>query len=417
MFRGLLHKARNSKALASYFLLTYADKVISFLLPLVILFWLKDQALYTFIEVAFSYATLVMIGLDLGVSTYLFYGYRNATDKTEFLKTAGIAFHQMLLIYAVLLVGAVCAGKFVSTDHAVLILLIGVRSLFSMYVGFFSNIFRLEDRPSRIYALTIAVNLISLFLLVLASILDLPHKILYFFLPSAAHLIYVCVRRSYVLIGRNNFILLLQFLMNALRFAWPVILNVFAMSFINNYAKIYSYNRMSLDDTTQISYIMRMGLLIQLTHASFSSFFAKSLFMDEKKRLNLRIFGRYNLVLWFSAFLVCAVIFLSNRLLSHFVIIPVNAATFLFILYIVIWCYIGFLELYFGVMNANRRVLYYSIFASLLYVLMLKLFTDITIFKLALAMVLSALLNLGLVIMGLFQLKVINIKRSSPANQ
>ena len=76
MLTVLLNKYKNSKGFIGYFILTYVDKIISFALPLSILFIIKDKALYSFVEVAFSYATLLMVVADLGFSSYLFYGYK-----------------------------------------------------------------------------------------------------------------------------------------------------------------------------------------------------------------------------------------------------------------------------------------------------------------------------------------------------
>src|SRR5688572_11465947 len=74
------------KDLVDYFILTYADKAISFALPLSVLFVLNDKSLYTLIEVAFSYAAIVLVVIELGLSTYLFWGYKEASDKSLFVE-------------------------------------------------------------------------------------------------------------------------------------------------------------------------------------------------------------------------------------------------------------------------------------------------------------------------------------------
>jgi hypothetical protein len=95
---NLKEKALRSKTLLAYFLLTYLDKIISFALPLAILFVLKDKPLYTFVEVVFSYATIAMVVLELGFSNYLFYGYKQAAEKDKFILQAKLFFGFLIFI-------------------------------------------------------------------------------------------------------------------------------------------------------------------------------------------------------------------------------------------------------------------------------------------------------------------------------
>jgi len=62
-------------------------------------------------------------------------------------------------------------------------------------------------------------------------------------------------------------------------------------------------------------------------------------------------------------------------------------------------------------MNANRKVLYYSIISSIVYILLLKLVPNIGTFELSLFMVTSAFFNLVLVIVGLNKLKVLQLNK------
>ncbi|MEQ1586315.1 MAG: hypothetical protein ABL895_10575 [Cyclobacteriaceae bacterium] len=205
------------------------------------------------------------------------------------------------------------------------------------------------------------------------------------------------------------------FVKNALTFSWPIILNLLAMSFINNYAKIYAYGHLSESEMVQISYIMRIGLIIQLSHTAYASYFSKSLFMDISKRFNVKIFKQYSLVILFSILIVVVLIHFTNFLFDSYIQIPFNLSTVFFILYIVLWCFIGYLELYFGVMNKNRLILYYSIISSVVYVMLLKVFGDVDLLQLSIIMVVAGLLNIVLVLFGLRKLGLsgiaINLKR------
>src|SRR5690606_23910727 len=86
-----------------FFLLTYTDRALSFLLPLVVLSFF-GQTPYNVVELVFSYASLLYIVLDAGFSSYLFFGYRNAPAKEEFVLSAKKNFRLLLFCYCFLFI-------------------------------------------------------------------------------------------------------------------------------------------------------------------------------------------------------------------------------------------------------------------------------------------------------------------------
>lgn len=408
MISTIKKKIIEKKSFLNFFLLTYVDKTISFILPLSILFVLKDKALYTLVEVSFSYASIAMVLIELGLSNYLFWGYKEAENKHDFLEKAKIYFKASLVFYVLLSVLFFVISPHYSDETLLLFSIVIIRTLFTFYVNFYSNIYRLLDNPSKIYQITIAVNILSLILLILAHLLSVRHAVLYFFLPSLALVIISCVQfvRQIRLFNITDF---MTFLKKALLFSWPIIVNVLAMTFINNYARIYAYSFLSEAEMVQISYVMRVGLIVQLTHAAFSSFFSKALFMDESKKFNKSIFGQYSVVMISSMALVISLVQVTNIFFNSYIHIPINWSTILFLVYIVLWCYIGYFELYFGVMNANRLVLYFSVVSSVVYVLMLNIYGEIGLLELSFFMVVSAVVNISLVIIGLYRLRVFGV--------
>lgn len=405
MLPTVLKNYRQRKGLINFFLLTYLDKGLSFALPLAILFIIKDKPLYALVEVAFSYATIVMVLVELGLSNYLFWGYKEADNKELFIKKSQVFFKGALFFYCVL--SALLIAYLYSINHEsfILITLVAIRTLFVFYVNFYSNIYRLKDNPSRIYLITLIVNLSSFFLLLVAYKFASNSSILFFFLPSM--ILVVGVSAKFLLeIKLFEFREFTSFLKKALLFSWPIILNVLTMTFINNYAKIYAYGHLSEVEMVQISYIMRIGLIIQLSHTAYASYFSKTIFMDNRQRFNFAIFKQYSLVILFSVFVVVILIHATNLFFGSYVYIPFSLSTIFFILYIVLWCFIGYLELYFGVMNANRLVLYYSIFSSVVYILLLKAYGEVNLLQLSVFMVIVGSLNIVLVIFGLNRLRL-----------
>lgn len=412
MIRFLISKYKSSKGLVHYFLLTYIDKIVSFALPLSILFILKDKPLYNFIEAAFSYATLIMIALELGVSNYLFFGYKQADDKDKFIRLASMNFRFLLSFYAVISILFLAAVKFYDASLLTLFWVVTIRALFVFYLSFQSNIFRLRDRPSGIYKVSLAVNLASFILLLLASYFSKNYQTELFFIPSLMLIVSVCAKFVFTDLRHFRLAEFGDFLKNSLVFAWPVILNVLSMSFINNYAKIFAYGHLPEQEMVQVSFIMRIGLIIQLTHAAFSSFFSKSLFMDESHRLNFRIFSRYSITILSSAILVILAIVATNLFFKEELQVPLSLSTFLFLSYIILWCFIGYLEIYFGIRNANRRVLFYSAISSAIYIILLRFCGPVGLLQLSIFMVISTAINLMLVILGLKKMDVITLRRN-----
>ncbi|NBW34967.1 MAG: hypothetical protein EBR30_08105 [Cytophagia bacterium] len=406
---GTLKKLiKDKRSFLIFFLLTYLDKTISFALPLSILFILKDKSLYNIVEVSFSYASIAMVLIELGLSNYLFWGFKQAEDKELFLDKAKIYFKASLFFYCILslLFFIFFAGH--SYDTIVLLSLIAIRTLFTFYVNFHSNIFRLLDKPSKIYQITIVINILSFALLMMGHLFYAKYLVLYFLLPSFILLITNSLQFTLQL-RLFNIIDFVTFLKKALLFSWPIILNTLAMTFINNYAKIYAYGYLSESEMVQISYVMRVGLIVQLTHVAFSSFFSKSLFMDESKQFNTSIFKQYSVVILSSMIFVIFLMQMTNMVFNAYIYIPIDLSTILFLIYIVLWCYIGYLELYFGVMNQNRLILYFSIVSSIVYVVLLNIYGELGLLQLGLFMVLSAVVNILLVIIGLYRLQVFGV--------
>jgi hypothetical protein len=411
MVKILLNFVKGRADLMRFFILTYLDKAVSFALPLAVLFILGDSSFYSWIEVAFSYASIVIVVIEMGLSNYLFWGYKQAVDKTQFMAKARVFFEAMIFLYCALGLLLYWSYPWASRDAQMLFLLIVARTLFMFYVNYYSNVYRLRDTPGRIYTITLLVNLSSFLMLLLAFKFSPANATLYFVIPALT-LVSVVSLRFLKEIRRVRMNELLMLVRQALAFSWPIMLNVLLMNFINNYAKIYAFDHLTEAEVVQVSYTLRIGLIIQLGHAAFSSYFSKSLFMDSSNRFNARIFRQYSLVLASSLILVSIIIVLTNMFKGYQVYIPLSMTTFLLVVYIILWCYIGYLEIYFGVLNANRWVLVYSILSSIVYFGIIWVIKEPRLVHLAWAMTLSALLNLFLVIYGLYRSKVLGSNSS-----
>jgi len=410
MLQYIQEKYRQRKDLLMLFILTYLDKAISFLVPLSVLLILKDKSLYAEIEVILSYATILSVIVDLGFSNYLFYGYRESTDKSEFIRKARIFFAGSTFAYSVLTCLISLYLGLTGSDQFLLVTLVAIRTLFAFFLSFYTGIYRLIDVPWKAYIANTILN-VSAFLLVVGShLMNLGSALLLFFLPCAILIVGVSIK---FVVRLKQFVVreYLDYLSRALKFSWPIMLNMLAMTFVNNYAKIYAYSNLTEQEMIRISYTLRLSLIIFLSHTAFTSYFSKFIYMDPKRQFNYSIFRQYSIVLFLSVFMVAVVGAISNSFFASEVYIPFNFTTLLFLVYTILWCYMGYFELYFGVMNANLRVLVYSLGSSTLYILLIRFSGAVDLDRLAIFMTLTAGINMVLAISGLIRLGVFSKKQ------
>lgn len=89
---------KNNKGLFKFMALSYLDKAIIFLLPLLVFQFFKDQQGYVSIEYIYSVTTVIIPLIDLGLSGYFFYAYRNSKNHDTTLKTFVKSFQRLYLL-------------------------------------------------------------------------------------------------------------------------------------------------------------------------------------------------------------------------------------------------------------------------------------------------------------------------------
>src|SRR5690606_39088827 len=88
----------NNKTLFRFMSLSYLDKAIIFLLPLLVFQFFKDEKVYVSIEYIYSVTTVIIPLIDLGLSGYFFYVYRNSKNHETTLKTFVKSFQRLYLL-------------------------------------------------------------------------------------------------------------------------------------------------------------------------------------------------------------------------------------------------------------------------------------------------------------------------------
>src|SRR5690606_29574424 len=92
--------------------LSYLDKAIIFLLPLLVFQFFKDQRVYVSIEYIYSVTTVIIPLIDLGLSGYFFYAYRNSDNLEATLKTFVQTFQRLYLLLSIIGLGFITVNYY-----------------------------------------------------------------------------------------------------------------------------------------------------------------------------------------------------------------------------------------------------------------------------------------------------------------
>lgn len=401
MMKSFLIRIKENSGLFWFTLFNYVDKFIAFSLPLVVLYISKDKSIYNNIEYIFSIASIIVVFFDFGFNTYLFYGYKESADKANFLVDTKQYFNLYLIFYLIIAI-VFLPIFFVFENGEFILFFVFARLLYLFSISFYSSFFRLDDKPSLIYWLSIPVNLSSILLLFLFK--DFSNLILLtFFIPQILLLCILIIINTPKLFSLsidkiNDFKI---FLIKTLKYSWPILINVTLIAYVNNFGKIYAYNYLNSDEMYQISYVLRISLIIQMAHASIIAFYSKSIYEEKGVKINMDIFKKYCLFLFVAVILFFAFIFILNKTT---IVDPIklNWASIFIIVYTLVWCIRSYLELYYGKFNENKMILLFSVLSTTLYTSFLIFFGISNFFQLSLLMMISAIFSFILTAYYLF---------------
>jgi O-antigen/teichoic acid export membrane protein len=383
--------------------LNYVDKCISFLLPISILLFLNDTNLYNNIEFIFSISNILIVILDLGLKSYFLYDFRQHSDEKIYIQRIQSYFYVQLFIYGV--IGIIL--QFVMPDpihNNFLLPFITARTLILLLINFYNVYYRLIDKPQNIFYWSISINILTLLFLYIESKLLLGIDRLFLFFSFQFLFISIFLYKGLESLNKINALQTIEYLRKSIRYAWPLIINVLLVTFINNYGKIYAFKFLTDEDMFQFSYVLRIAMIIQMTHSSITAFYSKTIFNDRNKKINYGIYKIYLASLCLSIIISFAIMILMYWL-GYIPFNPVNLTSMLILLYIFLWCHVAYLEQYISKMNRNRVLLYISVFSTFVFVTSLFMSNSIDLNYIAFSMLISISLNIG------FQLYFLNAKK------
>ena len=195
---------RNHTSLMLYTALNYIDKGLTFAVPVIVLYVFKDRGVYNEIEYVYSIATIVAILVELGVRNYFFYAYKEANDRPQLVRDVKGYFALQFALYTLLSTAVLVVCWLTNTGLTTVYVYIVIRSLYLHLVSYSAVYYRLQDTPSKVFALSISVSVVTVILILVAQNLLRSVSLVYFFVSQGAIPALVFYRKGKALLALRN---------------------------------------------------------------------------------------------------------------------------------------------------------------------------------------------------------------------
>lgn len=372
-----------NKTLLLYFILTYFDKGLYFILPMAVLYFTKDSSTYNKIEYICSITNILVPFLTF-ISCYSFYGYKEARDKRRFTQeyllfsnsaTIAIGIGCMVVTNLMSLCG------FSSMDGIAIFL--SIRTTFYIFVQYINCYYRLVDKPIKSLFYSIVINFISLITIAALSFINDGFVIQGFFLPELLTIVFSIIFIVNTKQDNVNFLTLGAFIVSAIKFSWPIVLNSTAVAFVANYGKVYAYNFLTDYEMYCLSFLLRIVMLVEMAHASLVSFFSKDIYI---KGFTKKFIITYSSIMLFTILVVSGLMYIYDYVFAE-QYIPLDGTFYLIIFYALLHMIGAVIEIDYGRHNKNTYIFVISVISCAIYVLMIFVFGIRSIYTISIYMV------------------------------
>ncbi len=363
------------------------EKFLAYVSPLLILKFIENPVLYNKIELIFSISIIINVFIDFGIKGHFVYSYRFYDSKKKHKDSYLKAYNILILYYLIFSVCFLWLFNFFGYNSLIIIFLTLVRVFYLLIINFYKFFFRFYYNINYYFLLTLPVNIFTILLIYFTFKFNINYLAIYFFL---AQLILVCVyflliiSKSLLETNIKNF---LKVIKNSFVYYWPIILSSAVSLIIMNFGKIFSYFNLPENDMTKFSFIIRFLLIIQLFHATFSSYFLKKNYEENEKIINKNIILQYLIGLFIVVLIVNILFPISNDFFNSDY--TFDKIYFLLMSYIVVWCVSSYLEQFLGKFNKNLYLMYLQIFSLIIYFTPIIFLKDISIYKISFLMLMS----------------------------
>ncbi len=346
------------QGLINYTILNYFDRFLTFAIPLAVLYLFQNKLIYNDLEYIYSVAAIAAIIIELGVRNYFLYAYRESSNREQLVHHVKSLFLFQFLVYSVLSLIILATVGFVTANLTFIYFYIIVRTLSTYLISFFTIYYRLVDKPSRVFMISLSLNISTILLLLAAKYYFHEINLMYLFVMQfvlcLAAVLYFLTTKAHIAIGD-----FLNHAKPALKYSWPIILNLFLFMGINNFGKLYARNFLGTEDMFQISFIQRLALFIQLAHLSASSYYSKSIFISPVNKVDRKVLTLYSGMI-FSSVAAVFIILTALHAIKPEMAVNIGWITIFIIGYTMVWCYTAYFELYVNRLNMNKYILLFS---------------------------------------------------------
>lgn len=400
---SLITTLKAKKEILLYTVLNYFDKGLFFLFPLLVLHLLDDKDLYNSIEFVYSISSIAIIFLDGGLRSYYFYAYKESSNGDQLIAEVKSLFDRLISIYILLVLTFGIISYSMNLGYE-LYFIIAVRAIYLLISSFLNYYYRLIEKPLHIYKFTILSSIGMILVIVICKFFNVQANLTLLFLPFI-------LLEVILLIWNNkkgiNLSIDKSLLKKSMIFSWPIIINVLLVTIVNNYGKIYAYQFLSEEEMYQLSFTLRISLIIQLAHASVYGFLGKKIYTNKTYAGIKKIFLEY------LVFLVVAMAGAVGLLLIYFEVEYDGEQFSIFwpgiYLYTMLWCLQGFFEGFLSKHNRNKNLLIYSGISSSIFVLLLVYFGNtITVNLIILCMIVFVVVNFSLILLYIKRKRLFN---------
>lgn len=331
--------------------LSYADRLAAFTMPLLMLRGVSGDEAYVRIEYVIAISVIVATFADAGLRNYILFHFGRNRDAAQITLLTGQAAVFLFLTQLLLLVFTYLASQRLFTPvSANADLWLGVlRGVALSIIGVATQIFIVHDRPLIGILLSLASWLIGAIALLLPNETPVDTRVTVFFLASFLILFAVPVllwRTSGLKPSADG----LAHLQGAISWGWPLLIAAGASIAVANFTRVYGISAYSITVASALVFWMRIFSIIQLSHRAAITIVSRAIFASDHSEsvLTPHVLRTY-LVLVLPAAALALTMALgapqANKLLGLQVPILSPGVVIMIGLQVLVWSFAALLEL------------------------------------------------------------------------
>lgn len=379
--------------------ITYADRLLAFVVPFFVLKGLHDETAYTTIEYIISISVMIATFGDLGIRNYILFQYRQSGDKAATTRLTLAGYSCILVFQGGIIAIAVLAVAFTGSAASVTSAgpLIAAALLRAGALGTTTMAYQLavlHHRP----ALASLPSLCQ-WLAVLAAMLVWPTDAsstlgMTIAVPCLPLMLagLVFSARALRKVGLH---MAVKQVATAARWGWPLLASAALSIGIANMSRIYGFSHLAQPELIALTFWLRVLSIVQLTHATVMTTLALEIYDHRERGILLGNLKIYLKTLGGALALVFALLVAALGWPELAPAISIGAFCAIGA-YTLAWCLGAYLETYVTRDGRPEMVLRMAAISAGAYALLLIVVQPTTVASLAFVMMAAALLNLML---------------------